>query len=130
MQDKKSYPRPCLYGFFVQNPPKEMGTDPISFFNASITHSQNKLIQHRVKEIHFIEFEKTTAVRIRINDQQYTAGWSKLARDIFAEASRILGGEAVLELNDEISDKIKKMFKEKERSDTSSIHQFKVLMPY
>ena len=127
MQDKKTYPRPSLFGFFVKNPPKELG-NPINFLNSSITHSQKKLTQHRVKEIHFIEFETTTAVRIRISDQQYINGWSKLAKDIFSEASRLIGDEAVLELNDEISDRIKKIFKEQERSKSSTISSFKVII--
>ena len=127
MQDKTAYTRPSLFGFFVKNPSKELG-NTIDFFNSSITHSQTKFTQHRIREIHFIVFETNTAVRVRISDQQYITGWSKLAKDIFSEASRIIGDEVVLELNNEISDKIKELFKKQEKSNSSTVCSFKVLM--
>lgn len=83
---------------------------------------------HKVKEIQFIVLETTTAVMIRSSDQKYLNGWKRLAKDIFSEASRMLGEDAVLELSDESSESIKKIFKDQRKINATLIHQFSVII--
>ena len=87
--------------------------------------------KHKIKEIHFIELETTTAVLIRAGDQKYLKGWKQLTQDIFFEASRMLGEDAVIELSDETSDIVKKMFRDyKKEKKSESIHPYKVSTIY
>jgi hypothetical protein len=112
--EKRAYTRPSIVGFRVKNPPRQFG-NPIPFFNTAITHTQHLWMNYKVRDIHLFELETTTAFRIRISDQQYLTGWTKVLKDIFAEASRIMGEDVVLELSDEMSEKVKQMFRAMER---------------
>jgi hypothetical protein len=125
--DKRAYSRPSVVGFFIKNPPIEMG-NPISFINTSITRTKHYLSIYRVREVHFIVFETTTAMRIRITEQQYISGWSRMIQDILAEAIQLLGEDTVLDLSDATSENVKRMFKDMERDADKKklIHSFQV----
>jgi hypothetical protein len=123
--EKRAYTRPRIMGFYIKNPPKSVG-DPVAFINSSIMRTQHIQSQHRVKEINFIVFETTTAVRMRIEEQQYMSGWTKIIKDIFAESIRISGDEAALELNYEVSEVVKQIFRNTERDSRNKalVHAF------
>jgi hypothetical protein len=117
--------RPTIFGFYVKNLSDGV-TEPIAFLNLSLTQRDDVMTKHKIKEVHFINLGGTTAVRIRTEKQQYIKTWREIAKDLFAEASKTLGEDAVMELEEEISDKIKVLFREKERRSASSVQAFKV----
>lgn len=114
MKERRLYSRPSIVGFRVKNPPKHLGNAG-SFFNTTIAHTYHIWRSYKIKDIHLITFENTTAFRMRTSDQQYLTGWMKIVKDIFTEANRITGEDLVLEISDEKSEKIKKVFKEMEK---------------
>jgi hypothetical protein len=126
-QVKRSYPRPNQFALLTKNPPREV-SEPIAFVNSTLTQTEHLMAAHKVKEIQFIVLETTTAVMIRSSDQKYLNGWKRLAKDIFSEASRMLGEDAVLELSDESSESIKKIFKDQRKINATLIHQFSVII--
>jgi hypothetical protein len=125
-QDKRSYPRPNQFGLLIKNPPKEVA-DPIFFLNSAITQTEHLMSRHKIKEVSFIVLEATTAVMIRTSDQKYLNGWKRLARDVFSDASKTLGEDVIVEMSDESSEKIKKIFREQKRINSSLIHPFEVI---
>jgi hypothetical protein len=126
---KTSPPRHSIFCFFVQNPAREVDAlnDPVSFLNLSLSQNEHLMAQYKVEEIHFLPLETTTAVQIRTAKQFYIRKWKALSNEIFAEASRVLGEDIVCELSEEISGKIKTMFKEQERRDAALVRPFKVI---
>lgn len=112
--DKKAYTRPKIMGFYIKNPPQSLG-DPIKLINESIIQTKPIQLQHQVKDIHYIVFESHTAVRIRIQEQQYMSGWKKIIGDIFSEFMQSVGSDYVLELHYHVSEEVKQIFRDMER---------------
>ena len=127
-QDKKTPKRPTLFGFYITNLPDGVSgtSDPITFLNVSLTQTEGIMASYKVKEIHFINLGATSAVRIRTGDQHYIKKWKELINGLFVEANRIAGESVVCELNEETSDQVKTLFRERERKNDSSVHPFRV----
>lgn len=121
--------RPTIFGFYVRNLSDGV-TEPMAFLNLSLTQRDDVMTKHKIKEVHFINLGETTAVRIRTEKQQYIKMWKEITNELFSEASKTLGEDAVMELEVEISDKIKALFREKERRSASSVQAFKVQSQY
>jgi hypothetical protein len=114
--------RPTIFAFHVNIPAVP---DPISFLNISLTAMEHVMGQFKVKEIHFIRLEATTAVRIRTEDQLYMSKRRNLVDQLFAAVTQTMGG-ATYELCEETSEKVKTLFRERERVDPKSVHTFQV----
>lgn len=114
--------RPTIFAFQV-NIPAEF--DPITFLNISLTAMAHVMGQYKVKEIHFIRLEATTAVRIRTEDQLYMSKRRNLVDQLLAGAAQTMGG-VTYELCEETSEKVKTLFRERERVDPRSVHTFQV----
>jgi hypothetical protein len=112
-----------MFAFHVNIPAKFC--DPIAFLNVSLTQMEHVMGQYKVKEIHFIRLEETTAVRIRTEDQLYMSKRRNLVDQLFAEATKTMGG-ATYELCEETSEKVKALFRERERINPVSVHTFQV----
>ena len=123
---QKTPKRPSLFGFYVMNMPimQPIETDPIAFLNASLTQTEGIMAKFKVKEIHFINLGATSAVRIRTGDQHYIRKWKELINGLFSGANA--EGSFVCELTEEMSDQVKTLFRERERTDAASIHPFRV----
>lgn len=116
--------RPTILGFYVENP---LGSaNPIAFLNLSLTQSGDVMTKHHIKEVHYTTVGGKTAVRIRTEKQHYVKAWRAIIKELFSEASKTLGGDAMLDFDEESSDKIKALFRERERKSPASVIAFKV----
>jgi hypothetical protein len=115
--------RPTIFAFHVNIP--AVFTDPIAFLNTSLTAMEHVMGQYKVKEIHFMRLQATTAVRIRTEDQLYMSKRRSLVDQLFAGATQTMGG-ATYELCEETSEKVKTLFRERERVDPKSVYTFQV----
>lgn len=115
--------RPRIFGFYVTNLSDGV-TDPIAFLNLSLTQRDDVMTKYKIHEVHFINMGDTTAVRIQTKGQEYMSTWRLIINELFSEASKTLGSDAISELDKEKSDEIKALFRK--MKNTSSVQAFKV----
>ena len=84
------------------------------------------MTKYSVKEVHFINMGDTTAVRIRTKGQEYMSKWKVIINELFSEAIKTLGSDAIMDLDTEKSAQIKGLFRKREGSKDPSVQAFKV----
>jgi hypothetical protein len=117
--------RPTVFGFHVKNL-SDLVADPIEFLNLSLTQRDDAMTKYSVKEVHFINMGDTTAVRIRTKGQEYMSKWKVIINELFSEAIKTLGSDAIMDLDTEKSAQIKGLFRKREGSKDPSVQAFKV----
>ena len=110
--------RPTIFGFHVNGLDV---SDPIALLIAALTQTEHIMSEFNVKAIHFINLEATTAVRVQTGKQMYMRKWRALVDQVFAAT-----GGASYELCSETSEKVKALFRERERTNPASVVMFQV----
>jgi hypothetical protein len=114
-----------VLGFFIRNPPRHFG-NPISFFNACITHTQYTWARYKLKDIQVVAFENTTAFKIRLGTPQYRSGWTFMLRCIFSDAIGMIGEDILPDICDVTSNGVREMFRKMGKHPESKASIYKI----